>query len=113
GWIIGTGVYVDDLEAQMWESKRGVFIAAMLVMLIIGSITLIIARRMSSALASMSGALTELGHGNFEIKLPGLSRSDELGDMARSIEQFRQKTEEKARQTAMLEDEQRQVAERI
>ena len=113
GWIIGTGVYVDDLEAQMWESKRGVFIAAMLVMLIIGSITLIIARRMSSALASMSGALTELGHGNFEIKLPGLIRSDELGDMARSIEQFRQKTEEKARQTAMLEDEQRQVAERI
>ncbi|WP_315724476.1 MULTISPECIES: cache domain-containing protein [unclassified Bradyrhizobium] len=113
GWIIGTGVYVDDLEAQMWESKRGVFIAAMLVMLIIGSITLIIARRMSSALASMGAALTELGHGNFGIKLPGLTRSDELGDMARSIEQFRQKTEEKARQTAMLEDEQRQVAERI
>ncbi|MGJ4970295.1 MULTISPECIES: cache domain-containing protein [unclassified Bradyrhizobium] len=113
GWIVGTGVYVDDLEAQMWESKRSVFIAAMLVMLIIGSITLIIARRMSSALAAMSGALTELGNGNFDIKLPGQNRSDELGDMARSIEQFRQKTEEKARQTAMLEDEQRQVAERI
>ncbi|WP_257166407.1 cache domain-containing protein [Bradyrhizobium sp. SRS-191] len=113
GWIIGTGVYVDDLEAQMWDSKRAVFIAAMLVMLVIGSITLIIARRMSSALAAMGGALTELGHGNFDIKLPGQNRSDELGDMARSIEQFRLKTEEKARQTAMLEDEQRQVAERI
>ncbi|GLH78448.1 chemotaxis protein [Bradyrhizobium sp. SSBR45G] len=112
-WIIGTGVYVDDLEAQMWESKRGVIIVAVLVMLIIGSITLIIARRMSSALAAMSGALTELGHGNFDIKLPGQDRSDELGDMARSIEQFRLKTEEKTRQTAMLEDEQRQVAERI
>ncbi|MGJ4926948.1 cache domain-containing protein [Bradyrhizobium sp. HKCCYLS2038] len=113
GWIIGTGVYVDDLEAQMWESKRSVFIAAVLVMLIIGSITLVIARRMSSALAAMSGALTELGHGNFDIKLPGQTRSDELGEMSRSIEQFRIKTEEKARQTAMLEDEQRQVAERI
>ncbi|MGJ4952888.1 cache domain-containing protein [Bradyrhizobium sp. HKCCYLS20291] len=113
GWIIGTGVYVDDLEAQMWESKRSVFIAAVLVMLIIGSITLVIARRMSSALAAMSGALNELGHGNFDIKLPGQTRSDELGDMARSIEQFRIKTEEKARQTALLEDEQRQVAERI
>ncbi|MGJ5176727.1 cache domain-containing protein [Bradyrhizobium oligotrophicum] len=113
GWIIGTGVYVDDLEAQMWESKRTVLIAATLVILIIGSITLIIARQMSSALAAMSGALTELGRGNFDIKLPGQTRSDELGDMARSIEQFRQKTEEKARQTAMLEDEQRQVAERI
>ncbi len=113
GWIIGTGVYVDDLEAQMWESKRAVFIAASVVILVLGAITLLIARQMSSALGSMSGALTELGHGNFEIKLPGLNRSDELGDMARSIEQFRQKTEEKARQTALLEDEQRQVAERI
>ncbi|UFZ01477.1 cache domain-containing protein [Bradyrhizobium ontarionense] len=113
GWIIGTGVYVDDLEAQMWESKRGVFIAAMLVILVLGAVTLVIARRMSSALASMSGALTQLSLGNFEIKLPGLTRSDELGDMARSIEQFRQKIEEKAQQTAMLEDEQRQVAERI
>ena len=113
GWIIGTGVYVDDLEAQMWESKRAVFIAATLVILVLGAITLLIARRMSSALASMSGALTQLSLGNFEIELPGLTRSDELGDMARSIEQFRQKIKEKARQTAMLEDEQRQVAERI
>jgi methyl-accepting chemotaxis protein len=22
GWVIGTGVYVDDLQAQLWESKR-------------------------------------------------------------------------------------------
>jgi len=113
GWIIGTGVYVDDLEAQMWESKRAVLIAATLVILVLGAITLLIARRMSSALASMSGALTQLSRGNFEIELPGLTRSDELGDMARSIEQFRQKIEEKARQTAMLEDDQRLVAERI
>jgi methyl-accepting chemotaxis protein len=113
GWVIGTGVYVDDLQAQVWESKRTVVIAATLIIVLLGAITLLIARQMSSALAAMSRALDQLGHGNFDIALPGLKRSDELGDMARSIEQFRLMTEEKARQTALLEDEQRQVAERI
>ncbi|WP_315742534.1 MULTISPECIES: cache domain-containing protein [unclassified Bradyrhizobium] len=113
GWVIGTGVYVDDLEAQMWDSKRNVVIAAAAIILLLGTITLLIARSMSAALASMRGALTQLGFGNFDITLPGLKRSDELGDMARSIEQFRQKIEEKAHQTALLEDEQRQLADRI
>ncbi|MGJ4944140.1 cache domain-containing protein [Bradyrhizobium sp. HKCCYLS1011] len=113
GWIIGTGVYVDDLEAQVWDSKRNVVIAAVSIIVVLGAITLLIARQMSSALKSMSVALTQLSRGNFDIALPGLKRSDELGDMARSIEQFRQKIAEKAHETALLEDEQRRVAEQI
>lgn len=113
GWIIGTGVYVDDLEAQVWNSKRNVVIAALSVIGVLGTITLLIARQMSGALRAMGAALTQLGLGNFNITLPGLTRSDELGEMARSIEQFRQKIEDKARQTALLEDEQRRVAEQI
>jgi methyl-accepting chemotaxis protein len=113
GWVIGTGVYIDDLQAQVWESKRAVVIAATIIIVVLGAITLLIARRISSALAAMGKALDQLGRGNFDIALPGLKRSDELGDMARSIEQFRRKTEDNARQAAMLEDEQRLVAERI
>jgi len=113
GWVIGTGVYVDDLQAQVWESKRTVAIAATLVMVVLGAITLLIARQMSSALAAMTKALNQLDQGNFEITLPGLKRSDELGDMARSIDRFRLKITDKVRQAVLLEDEQRQVAERI
>jgi methyl-accepting chemotaxis protein len=113
GWVIGTGVYVDDLQAQLWESKRSVLISALVIIAVLGAITLLIASRMSSALAAMSKALNQLGAGEFDITLPGLARSDELGDMARSIEQFKRKTEEKAHNAAALEDDQRQMAEHV
>jgi len=112
GWVIGTGVYIDDLQAQIWESTRNVIIAAAAILVMIGAITLLLARRTSKALVTMTGALTRLGEGDFGLKLPGLERSDELGDMARSIEQFRIRAAEKARREAEQEEERRQVAER-
>ena len=111
GWVIGTGVYVDDLQAQLWESASKVVVVALTVVGLLGVVTLLIARTMSSALVAMTSAVTKLGEGNFGIELPGLDRGDELGDMARSIEQFKVKAAEKARCEANLEEERRQVAE--
>ncbi|MBN8992407.1 MAG: cache domain-containing protein [Rhizobiales bacterium] len=112
GWVIGTGVYIDDLQAQLWDSAKQVIITAAILIALLGAVTLIIARRMSAALVTMTSAVTRLGEGDFDIKLPGLDRGDELGDMARSIERFRTRAAEKARSEAFLEEERRQIAER-
>ncbi|MFG3757209.1 cache domain-containing protein, partial [Klebsiella pneumoniae] len=79
-WIIGTGVYIDDLDAQLWQSVRDVALAAFVVMVLLGAVTLLIARKISSAMVAMTAALTRLGAGDFAIALPGLTRRDELGD---------------------------------
>ncbi len=113
GWVIGTGVYVDDLQAQLWNSARDVIVMAAAVLVLIGAITLLLARRTTKALVTMTGALTRLGEGDFGIALPGLNRGDELGDMARSIDQFRVKAAQRARDEAQQEDERRQVAQRV
>jgi len=110
GWVIGTGVYIDDLQAQLWESARTVIFAALVVIVLLGAVTLIMARRMSSALVAMSGSVTKLGEGDFGVELPGLSRRDELGDMARSIEQFKVKAEQKAHDEADAKARQDQLA---
>jgi methyl-accepting chemotaxis protein len=112
GWIIGTGVYIDDLQVQLWDSARTVIVAALIVIGLLGTVTLIIARKISSALVAMTSSVTKLGEGDFGIELPGLNRGDELGDMARSIEQFKVKAAEKARNEAVLEEKQQQIAER-
>ncbi|MGO4714792.1 methyl-accepting chemotaxis protein [Bradyrhizobium sp. 2TAF24] len=110
-WIIGTGVYIDDLDAQLWQSVRDVALAAFVVMVLLGAVTLLIARKISSAMVAMTAALTRLGAGDFAIALPGLTRRDELGDMARSIDQFRIRAADKARAEAALDEERRQAAE--
>lgn len=111
GWVIGTGVYIDDLEDQVWSSARNVLLVALGIVLVVGAVTLVIARSMSSALSSMTSALLELGNGQFDVALPGLSRADELGDMARSIEQFKIKAAEKAEAEAAAENARRQFSE--
>jgi methyl-accepting chemotaxis protein len=100
GWVIGTGVYIDDIQAQLWESAKKVIFAALIVIGLLGTVTLIMARRMSSALVVMTSSVTRLGEGDFGVELPGLDRRDELGDMARSIEQFKIKAGQKARDEA-------------
>lgn len=113
GWVIGSGVYIDDLEAQVWSSARNVLLAAFCVIVLLGAVTLVIARSMASALSSMTSALNELGMGRFDIKLPGVNRADEIGDMARSIEQFKVKAAEKVREEAAAEEQRRQLGEQI
>jgi methyl-accepting chemotaxis protein len=111
GWVIGTGVYIDDLHAQLWDSAKKVIITALIIIGLLGAVTLIIARKISSALVAMTSSVTKLGEGDFGVELPGLDRGDELGDMARSIEQFKLKAADKARHEARMEEERRQVTE--
>jgi len=110
GWMIGTGVYIDDIEAQVWDSVKMIALVGLFVMLGLGSVTFLIARRMSCALVAMTSSVTKLGEGDFQIELPGLDRGDELGDMARSIEQFKIKAAEKARDEADAKIRHEQVA---
>jgi methyl-accepting chemotaxis protein len=112
GWVIGTGVYIDDLQSQVRESARNVVIAALAILVLIGGVTLLLARRTSKDLITMTGALNKLGEGDFSVELPGLNRRNELGDMARSIEQFKMKAAEKASEEARLEEGRRQMTER-
>ena len=100
GWVIGTGIYIDDLQAEVWESTKSIILAALIVIVLLGAVTLMMARRISSALVAMTRSVSALGDGNFGVKLPGIDRRDELGDMARSIELFKVKAEEKARAEA-------------
>jgi methyl-accepting chemotaxis protein len=107
------GLAMTQAEVQLWENKRAVMIAALVVIVVLSAITLLITRRTSSALAAMSRALDQLGRGQFDIALPGLTHRDELGEMARTIAQFKQRIEGRAREAATLENEQRHAAERI
>lgn len=110
-WVIGTGVYIDDLQAQLWEQARSVIMVAAAIVLSVGLTTLLLARRVSASLATMTGALNRLSRGDFDMVLPGLERRDELGDMARSIERFRIKAAEKVRDEAKQDEERRRAAE--
>ena len=62
-------------------------------------------RSVSRPVVAMSGAMRELAAGNFEVRLPGLDRRDEVGQMAHAVQEFKVQAVAKAeRDTAEREE---------
>jgi methyl-accepting chemotaxis protein len=63
-------------------------------------IAFLIARGIVKPVTGLTGGLKQLANGNFDVLLPGLDRSDEVGEMAQAVETFKVKLAEKARREA-------------
>ncbi|MEO3430604.1 cache domain-containing protein [Pelagibius sp. CAU 1746] len=108
GWIIGSGVYIDDLDAIFWQQARfeSGIIAAML--LVMGVISFFIARSITQPINGMSGAMRALATGDLEVGIPGVGRHDEIGEMAGAVEVFKNNAIEQKR----LEEESKLASQR-
>ncbi len=62
-------------------------------------------RSITKPLARLRGSMEELASGHDEIEIYGVAKRDELGDMARTVEVFR----DNAREVRRLQDEQRET----
>ncbi|EJW10770.1 methyl-accepting chemotaxis sensory transducer [Rhodovulum sp. PH10] len=89
GWVIGTGVYVDDLAAQTRDATWTLLLTAGFVLLISGIVSAVVARRISGPLRAMTGTMNRLAGGDLEVAVPGAGRRDEIGDMAAAVDVFK------------------------
>ena len=89
GWVIGTGVYIDDLKAQSWAATERGLIAAGLVLLLTLVVSIIVARRITGPLREMTTTMNALARGRLDVKVAGLARHDEVGEMAKAVEVFK------------------------
>jgi methyl-accepting chemotaxis protein len=108
-WVIGTGVYIDDLKAQTWVSTQHSLIFAGLILLFTLAVSIFVARRITAPLQRMTVTMNDLASGNLDVEVPGIGRGDEVGEMAKAVEVF--KSNAIARQT--LEIEQREAETRV
>src|SRR5487761_2118093 len=88
-WVIGTGVYIDDLESQTWASTRRTLLAAGLVLLITLVVSVLVARGITRPLQRMTVAMKALAGGKLDVEVPGIGRHDEVGEMAEAVEVFK------------------------
>jgi len=77
-----------------------------LVLLIGGLIAFFIARSVSNPIAALTEAMRELAKGNFDVVLPGLARKDEIGNIAKAVDEFKVKAAENAALEAAAKAEQ-------
>jgi methyl-accepting chemotaxis protein len=58
------------------------------------AISFVVGRFIAGRVTRLTGALDEMAQGKYDATLPGIDRSDELGDMARKVEAFRTNLDE-------------------
>ena len=68
-------------------------------------VSFLIGRSISRPVVAMSGAMRELAAGNFDVRLPGLDRRDEVGQMAQAVQEFKVQALAKAERDAAEREE--------
>ncbi|WP_165982442.1 cache domain-containing protein [Dankookia rubra] len=89
GWVIGTGVYVDDLAAETWSLAWRNLAALAVAGLLVGLLAWRVARGVVRPLRAATRATTAMADGDLGVASPGAGRPDEIGDLARALEGFR------------------------
>jgi len=101
---------VAAMREEMTSAERtSMMIGALVALMLVGSwvFSVFAIARPTRLLADR---MRELAEGNFDVVLPGLGRKDEIGAVAGSVEAFKIKAQEKARQEAEAKAEQDRLA---
>ena len=90
GWIVGTGIYVDDVGAIFRQEliTNGSIIG--LVVVLLGGLGWAVIRSITQPLATMTGTLDRLAQRDWQAEVSGQDRGDEIGDMARAVSVLKQ-----------------------
>ncbi|WP_430624945.1 methyl-accepting chemotaxis protein [Rhodopseudomonas sp. P1] len=113
GWTVTTGVYIDDLDAQTWTAMKRSMIAATGVLVVLLAASVFMGRRITNPIHAMTAAMNDLAGGNLQVAVPGVGRSDEIGEMADAVQVFKTNAVERLRLEAeQVEQESRAAAQR-
>jgi signal transduction histidine kinase/ActR/RegA family two-component response regulator len=85
GWVIGTGLYTEDIDAVFWQEARAELLFALGVIALAGAACVLLARDLSNALLRVSSRVAGVAAGELDGAVPDTHRGDEVGDMARAL----------------------------
>jgi methyl-accepting chemotaxis protein len=86
---IGTGAYLDDLDAKLKPIAWLLGLATLGIVIVAGSIAWIIGRSISRPLNQLGARMQALANGSLDGEIPGLGRGDEVGAMAATVQIFK------------------------
>lgn len=90
GWIISTGVYIDDLyETYMSLVWRAVYWTIGLTVILVG-VCWLLARGLILPMESLTAIMAKLSGGDTAVDIPALDRKDEIGSMAGAVQVFKE-----------------------
>ena len=111
GWdmVVGTGLYVDDLEAAIRASILHLTWRASALLLLCAALAWIVSRGITHPLADLRRSMAALADGKLDTDIAGLNRQDEIGAMAHAVLVFKQHMTKEAQLAADQQSERDQA----
>ncbi|MDX3807876.1 methyl-accepting chemotaxis protein [Bosea thiooxidans] len=88
-WLVGSGLHVQDVDAAFLGMVNGVAKVLVPLGLIMLGLVIVLSRRSSRMLTSLSSSMNELAAGKLQTEIVHQQRPDEIGSMARALVVFR------------------------
>ncbi|KAA5604877.1 HAMP domain-containing protein [Roseospira marina] len=89
GWLVGSGIYIDDVNAVFWDSLIEFGLVAILIVILFSAIAWIVARSITGPLGFIVGNMMSLADNNKSIDIQYADQANEIGDLARAMSVFR------------------------
>jgi methyl-accepting chemotaxis protein len=89
GWVVGAGIYLDDVHAIFWDQARNMGIMISVALLLVGGFFLVLSRSIVNPIEAMTSAMRKIAGGDTSTAIPALERGDEVGAMAQSVKIFK------------------------
>lgn len=89
-WTILTNILESEAMESVYKIQKLIWLIAIAVLATVGLVSVFYARTITTPIKSLMSAMGILANRNYMIEVPFRARGDELGDMARSVEVFKQ-----------------------
>src|ERR1043166_6245748 len=89
GWIIGTGIYLDDVDAVFRQTAMMFGIMALIVFAVVLLASVIISRSVTKPLHVIADLTGRLAAGDQAFEVPYTARKDEIGGLAKALGVFK------------------------
>ncbi|WP_323784058.1 methyl-accepting chemotaxis protein [Leisingera sp.] len=90
GWIVGTGAYVSDIEADVARMRNEALILLGISLVALSIAAYFITRSVTGPLNGLKSRMQTLADGDTDSEIPHATARSELGEIAQSLDVFRQ-----------------------
>ncbi|HKU05402.1 MAG TPA: cache domain-containing protein [Bradyrhizobium sp.] len=89
GWIIGTGIYLDDVDAVFRQTAMVFGVIALILIAVVLLASVIISRSVTKPLNVITDLTSRLAAGDQAFEVPYTARKDEIGGLAKALSVFK------------------------
>lgn len=89
-YVLFADTFKSEAMEEVYALQRTIWMVALGVLIGIGIISVLYARSLTVPIKNLMGSMTRLANRDYALDVPYQTRGDELGDMARSVDVFKQ-----------------------